>query len=89
MKRCEIKACETVSGKRLCKRLEDRDWYLDRISGSHRIYIHPGRGRPTVPVHGNKDLKPGTQKSIMRDAGLTEDDLERFIGHFISIACCK
>ncbi|HJT35820.1 MAG TPA: type II toxin-antitoxin system HicB family antitoxin [Pirellulales bacterium] len=28
-----------------------------------------------VPVHGNKDLKPGTQHGIMRDAGLTEQDL--------------
>jgi predicted RNA binding protein YcfA (HicA-like mRNA interferase family) len=27
-----------------------------------------------VPVHGNQDLKPGTQRSIMRDAGLTEAD---------------
>jgi predicted RNA binding protein YcfA (HicA-like mRNA interferase family) len=28
-----------------------------------------------VPVHGNDDLKPGTQHGIMKDAGLTEDDL--------------
>jgi len=29
----------------------------------------------TVPVHGNRTLKTGLQKSIMKDAGLTEDDL--------------
>jgi predicted RNA binding protein YcfA (HicA-like mRNA interferase family) len=28
-----------------------------------------------VPVHGNQDLKPGTQRSIMRDAALTDADL--------------
>jgi len=28
-----------------------------------------------VPVHGNQDLKPGTQRGIMRDAGLTEGDV--------------
>jgi predicted RNA binding protein YcfA (HicA-like mRNA interferase family) len=28
-----------------------------------------------VPVHGNQNLKPGTQRAIMRDAGLTDDDL--------------
>jgi predicted RNA binding protein YcfA (HicA-like mRNA interferase family) len=28
-----------------------------------------------VPVHGNRNLKPGTQRGIMRDAGLTDDDL--------------
>jgi predicted RNA binding protein YcfA (HicA-like mRNA interferase family) len=31
--------------------------------------------RTVVPVHGNQDLKPGTQRGIMRDAGLTDDDL--------------
>lgn len=60
----------------MCKVLEDHGWQLDRISGSHHIYIHPeSNGRVTVPVHGNSDLKPGTQRSIMRDTGLTDDDL--------------
>ena len=36
---------------------------------------HLDGGRVTVPVHGNKDLKPGTQRSIMRDAALSDDDL--------------
>ena len=26
-------------------------------------------------VHANQDLKPGTQRGILRDAGLTDDDL--------------
>jgi len=29
----------------------------------------------SIPVHGNKDLPIGTLKSILKDAGLTEDDL--------------
>jgi predicted RNA binding protein YcfA (HicA-like mRNA interferase family) len=28
-----------------------------------------------VPVHGNKDLKPGTQRAIMKDAGIADADL--------------
>lgn len=64
-----------VSGKRMCKVLEDRGWELDRISGSHHIYTHPDGGRVTVPVHASRDLKPGTQRSIMRDAGLSDADL--------------
>lgn len=48
---------------------------LARINGSHHIYRDPGTGRRTVvPVHGNVDLKPGTQRGIMRDAGLSEND---------------
>jgi predicted RNA binding protein YcfA (HicA-like mRNA interferase family) len=65
-----------VSGRQMCKILEARGWQLRRISGSHHIY-----GRPdipltaNVPVHGNKDLKPGTQRDIMRVAGLGDEDL--------------
>ncbi len=56
--------------------LENHGWTLARISGSHHIYRDAAKKRRTiVPVHGNKDLKPGTQRGIMRDAGLTDDDL--------------
>ena len=49
--------------------------FEERIRGSHHIYRHGSKGRTTVPVHANQDLKPGTQRGIMRDAGLTDDDL--------------
>jgi predicted RNA binding protein YcfA (HicA-like mRNA interferase family) len=65
-----------ISGKRMCRVLEQRGWTLARIKGSHPIDRHAATGRRTsVPVHGNQDLKPGTQRGIMRDAGLTDDDL--------------
>lgn len=65
-----------ISGKRMCRILEQRDWTLARINGAHHIYRHTATGRRTVvPVHGNQDLKPGTQRSIMRDAGLTDADV--------------
>ncbi|HEX5269826.1 MAG TPA: type II toxin-antitoxin system HicA family toxin [Gemmataceae bacterium] len=67
---------KAVSGKRMCRLLEDRGWQLDRIKGSHHVYRYPATGRSvTVPVHGNADLKPGTQRGIMRDAGITPADL--------------
>lgn len=65
-----------ISGKRMCQILESRGWILIRITGSHHIYRHSTtRRRTNVPVHGNDDLKPRTQRSIMRDAGLTDQDL--------------
>lgn len=65
-----------ISGKRMCRILEQRDWTLARINGAHHIYRHTATGRRTVvTVHGNQDLKPGTQRSIMHDAGLTDADL--------------
>lgn len=65
-----------ISGKQMCRVLEQRGWALARINGSHHIYRDAATGRRTVvTVHGNADLKPGTQRGIMRDAGLTDDDL--------------
>ena len=65
-----------VSGKRMCKILEQRGWIHVRTNDGHRIY-----GRPDspvlipVPVHANRDLPTGTQRAIMRQAGLTDADL--------------
>jgi predicted RNA binding protein YcfA (HicA-like mRNA interferase family) len=64
-----------VSGKHMCKVLERHGWTLDHITGSHHVYHKPGQGSIPVPVHGNQDLKSGTQKSIMRAAGLKDNDL--------------
>jgi predicted RNA binding protein YcfA (HicA-like mRNA interferase family) len=60
----------------MCRVLEMRGWALIRTKGSHHAYQRAGNPRTiVVPVHGNKTLKTGTQASIMRDAGLTDDDL--------------
>jgi predicted RNA binding protein YcfA (HicA-like mRNA interferase family) len=64
-----------VSGKHMCRVLERYGWTLDRIKGSHHIYRRSGYSPISVPVHGNKNLKPGTQRAIMRAAGLTDNDL--------------
>ena len=65
-----------VSGKDLCRALERRGWTLDRIRGSHHVYVSPdGRRSVPVPVHGNKTLKPKTQRNVMRAAGLADADL--------------
>jgi len=46
------------------------------MKGSHHAYQKLGNSKTiVVPVHGNKDLKPGTQHGIMKDAGLTDNDL--------------
>jgi predicted RNA binding protein YcfA (HicA-like mRNA interferase family) len=68
---------KAVSGKDLCKALEQNGWRLKRIRGSHRIYVHPDHPDTIipVPVHGNRTLRAGTQRGIMKDAGLSEADL--------------
>jgi predicted RNA binding protein YcfA (HicA-like mRNA interferase family) len=61
----------------MCKVLEGKGWVCKRSSGSHHIYEHSGHPGTTisVPVHGNKTLKSGTQHGVMKDAGLTDADL--------------
>jgi predicted RNA binding protein YcfA (HicA-like mRNA interferase family) len=64
-----------VSGKQMCKALERKGWVLVRIKSSHHRYEKAGHAPITVPVHGNQTLKPKTQRSIMKEAGLTDSDL--------------
>ena len=67
---------KSVSGKALCKVVERRGWELKRVTGSHHIYTKQGSEVIlSIPVHGNRDLPTGTLKSIMKDAGLSENDL--------------
>jgi predicted RNA binding protein YcfA (HicA-like mRNA interferase family) len=67
---------KSISGKELCKLLEKKDWILKKIQGSHHIYIKKRRTeRISVPVHQNKDLKIGLQKSIMKIANIEDNEL--------------
>jgi len=48
-----------------------------RQSGSHRIMRHPDGRWTTVPIHKGRDIRRGTLKSIIDDAGLTVGDFTR------------
>jgi predicted RNA binding protein YcfA (HicA-like mRNA interferase family) len=67
---------KSISGKRMCKLLEEKGWNLARVTGSHHIFVREGANlRITVPVHANQNLKTGLQRAIMRLAGISEDEL--------------
>ena len=58
-----------ITGKELCKLLEQNGWVLKRVRGSHFIYGKQGYWKIiTVPVHGNTVLKPGLASKIAKDA---------------------
>ena len=49
-----------------------------RGGGSHRKWINPASGRGTViPDWGNKDLKIGTVRGILKQLGIDQHDFER------------
>ncbi len=62
---------KNITGKKLCKILEENGWKLSRISGSHHVFIKENEiVRIVVPVHGNKEIKTGLLKAILKTAGL-------------------
>ena len=64
-----------LSGKELCKILEQQGWELKRINGSHHIFAKQGKiQRISVPVHGNKPLKAGLLKALIKAAEIKEHD---------------
>ena len=49
---------------------------LDRQRGSHIVFAHQESNR-TVVVPRHTDLKPGTVRAILRESGLSREDLGR------------
>ena len=68
-------ALPVVKAKACLKALQRAGFYIDHQTGSHARLFHRTRSelRVTLPIH-NKDLPPGTLKSILRQAGLSVDE---------------
>ncbi len=67
---------KSISGRELARIAEQHGWNLLRIHGSHHIYGMPGSiVRLSIPIHGNKPLKIGLLKHLLKLAGLSETDL--------------
>jgi len=65
-----------VTGKDLCRVVQRHAWVQLRIHGSHHIFGKAGSiVRLSIPVHGNRPLKLGLLKHLLKQAGLTENDL--------------
>ena len=67
-----------ITAKEIIAVLEKLGFVLSRQSGSHKIYKRDGR-RATVPSHGDKILHPKVLKSIMRDAEIEVEQLEKLL----------
>jgi predicted RNA binding protein YcfA (HicA-like mRNA interferase family) len=61
---------EQVKSSELIKRLESHGWVLQRIKGSHHQFKHPNSSLVITVPHPNKEVKLGTLRQIMKDAGL-------------------
>jgi predicted RNA binding protein YcfA (HicA-like mRNA interferase family) len=66
----------SISGLNFSEILEVHGWVLRGNRGNHQIYvIEDNPSIITVPVHANRDLKRDLLHRLLKDAGLTEQDL--------------
>jgi predicted RNA binding protein YcfA (HicA-like mRNA interferase family) len=67
-----------LKARQVIRAPERADFFVHHVAGGHYALRHRHRTdlRITVPYH-NRDIKPGTLRSIIRQAGLSIDE---FIG---------
>jgi predicted RNA binding protein YcfA (HicA-like mRNA interferase family) len=68
-----------VPGTEVAKALERAGFAVVRVSGSHHVLRHSDGRVVVVPVHPGKDMAKGTLRSILRLAGITDDELRRLL----------
>jgi predicted RNA binding protein YcfA (HicA-like mRNA interferase family) len=69
-----------VTAPRLIRGLEQAGFVRVRVKGSHWIYRHSvNRRRVTVPYHRTQIIPPGTLTNILREAGLTGEELDQLL----------
>ena len=68
-----------ISGRQLCKMLAKIGYVFDHQTGSHIILRkeEPPHRRLSVPDH--KEIAKGTLRSIIRQAGLTTEELTELL----------
>ena len=67
---------KAISGKQLARLAISKGWILSRVNGSHHVYLKDGRvERLVIPIHGNKSLKIGLQKTLMKLIPLSAEEL--------------
>ena len=60
-----------ITGLEVWRLLEANGWKLQRIRGSHHVYAKASEPRIlSIPVHGNRNLKPGPASRIAGDADI-------------------
>lgn len=69
-----------LSGRQVIRALERAGFSVVRVKGSHHIMKKEGHpNNISVPVHSNQPLKLGTLRSIIRQAGMTEEEFLSYL----------
>ena len=68
-----------LSGKQLLYVLLQLGFESLRVKGSHHFLRHPDGRTTVVPIHAGETIGPGLLNSILRQAKLSRDDLQRVL----------
>jgi predicted RNA binding protein YcfA (HicA-like mRNA interferase family) len=68
-----------LTARQVVAALQQAGFSLARQSGSHMIYKDAAGKRVTVLFHAAKILHPKVLRNILRDAGLTVEQLETML----------
>jgi predicted RNA binding protein YcfA (HicA-like mRNA interferase family) len=65
----------SYSGDQVVQVFKRAEWRVARLKGSHVIMIKKGIDATlSIPVHKGKDVKKGTLRRLIRDAGMSVED---------------
>lgn len=64
-----------LTPNQLIKKLKKLGFTLDHTSGSHQVFFHRETGRRAVVPFHLSDLKPGTLNSLLKEAGISREEL--------------
>jgi len=54
-----------ISGKEMLRKFCENGWVIIRNRGSH-VMLRKEEKNETIPIHGNKDLKKGLEKKLLK-----------------------
>lgn len=66
-----------LSPQKVIAILEKKGFVLKKVTGSHYIFAHyETKRRVTVPFHSSQDIAKGTLLQILKDAGISREELQ-------------
>ena len=68
-----------LTSRQIINILIEKGFVLDRTSGSHYIYRNPDTGQMVVVPFHKKDLPKGTLTQILKQAGISKDELSNIV----------
>ena len=68
-----------VTGAQFGKVLQRAGWQLDRVTGSHHIYVKPRSPLTlSIPRH-RREMSIGTLSRLLKDAGIDREEFRRLL----------